>query len=137
MNKNLEKSILHTLAFFAAQDLAVSLLELQNLLIKVSDEQQPVQVGELNEVLKELVPQKVVYRDGLFTLPDRMDLFERRHFTYINTMSLFRKASRWATVLRHLPFVRAVAISGSTAQMNSSDESDIDLFIITAPKRIF
>jgi len=134
---NLEKSILHTLSFFSAQDLAVSLLELHNLLIRVSKDQQPARVGELRDALSGLVPGKVASQAGLFTLPNRPDLFERRHFTYINTMKLFQKANRWATFLRHIPYVRAVCISGSTAQMNSSDESDIDLFIIVEPKRIF
>ena len=124
MTQNLEKSILRTLAFFAAQDSAVTLLELHNLLIRVSNEQQSVPLGEMSEVLEGLVPDKVINRSGLFTIPGRNDLFARRHFTYINTMRLFQKADRWATLLRHIPYVRAVAISGSTAQMNSSDESD-------------
>ena len=107
------------------------------MLIRVSPEQLPVSVNELSESLEELVPQKAARLSGLFTILGRTDLFERRHFTYINTMKLFRKADRWATFLRHVPYVRAAAISGSAAQMNSSNKSDIDLFIITAPKRIF
>lgn len=50
---------------------------------------------------------------------------------------LLSKAKRWSRVIRLLPSVKSVVVVNSVAYGNVHNESDIDLFIITAPNRIF
>lgn len=46
----------------------------------------------------------------------------------------FRRARRMARLLRHVPFVRAIAVCNSLAVSNAREDSDIDLFLIAAPR---
>lgn len=50
---------------------------------------------------------------------------------------LLKKARRWTKFFRLIPSVKAVVVINSIAIGNPHDESDIDLFIITSPNRIF
>lgn len=50
---------------------------------------------------------------------------------------LLLKAKRWSRLLGLLPSVKSVAVVNSVAYGNVHSQSDIDLFIVTAPNRIF
>jgi hypothetical protein len=49
----------------------------------------------------------------------------------------FKKARRWTRLLKLVPFVRMIAIGNALGYGNCTPESDIDLVIVTAPKRIW
>lgn len=51
--------------------------------------------------------------------------------------ALWTTARRYARWLSRVPFVRMVAVSGSLAVYNAEHKSDIDLFCITAPNRLW
>ena len=133
----LKKSILSTLALFAAQDQAVTLLELQKSLVRAREEQTSPGLLQLENFIAEEMGDEVVGRGGLYALADFSHTIKMRADKYLSTTRLFKKAERFARGLRHLPYVRAAAISGSSAQMNARDSSDIDLFIIVEPGHIF
>ncbi len=50
---------------------------------------------------------------------------------------LWQQARRYGRVLRHLPGVRMIAITGSLAMNNIADNPDIDLLIVTQAKRLW
>jgi hypothetical protein len=50
---------------------------------------------------------------------------------------LWRRARRFVRVLRLLPFVRMIAITGALAMNNSAAGDDIDVLIVTAPDRVW
>jgi predicted nucleotidyltransferase len=137
MASDLEQSILRTLAFFAAQNQAATLLELRNYLFRVSPAQVAPSLSEIEGALTGPLARLVHHARGLFALPGQDSAFAARADKYNRTLKLFKKARRWAQGLRFLPYVRAVAISGSTALGNTSSDSDIDLLILVAPNRIF
>lgn len=133
----LHKSIIRTLALFAAQDNAATLLEISGLLVRVYPEQKRPTLAEIQAALAGPLAPKTVFDHGLYSLTSHAHTIALRREKYIHTMRLFKKARQWARVLRYMPFVRAAGISGSLAQMNGRATSDIDLFIITAPGKIF
>lgn len=51
--------------------------------------------------------------------------------------SLGARARGYATLLRYLPYVRMVGLTGSLAMCNPARRSDIDLMIVTAPGRVW
>lgn len=133
----LRESILKTLALFAAQDQAVTLLELQRLLLRTSPGQTWPSLSILQGVLEQDLQGRVTALHGLYALSSHAEAIKLRTQKYLKTSELFKKARRWISPLRHFPYLRAVAISGSSAQMNAGPGSDIDLFIITDPNRVF
>lgn len=133
----MEKSVLSTLAFFAAQNQAVTLLELRSWLVKVSPDQVPAGVGQLRELLRGGLGARVDEKNGLYFLRGHEESAGSRLDRHVYTMRLFKKTKRWATGLRFLPYVRAAALSGSAAQSNARPLSDIDLLIITERNKIF
>lgn len=49
----------------------------------------------------------------------------------------YRKARRWARVFVRVPFVRMIAIGNDLGYGNCSEESDVDLVIVTSPRRVW
>jgi len=127
----LKNSVYKTVAFFDAQGIALTLLEIKNYLSAA------VSIGEIERTLKEDLRDQVEYRDGLYFLVGRSDLVSQKKIHFRISLVRFHKAKKYLKFLRHLPFLRAVAISGSQALLNSAPSSDIDLFIITAQNRIW
>lgn len=136
-HSNLAKSIIHTLAFFAAQEKPLTLLELQISLVRTDEGQQPASLSQILLAIKTELAGQVMSADGIYFLTKHAQTMDRRRETYNQSLALLLKSKRWARGLRHLPFIRGAAVSGSVAQLNASSTSDIDLFIIAQPGRVF
>lgn len=48
-----------------------------------------------------------------------------------------KKGRRWGALLRHLPYIRGAALCNSIGLRTANQDSDIDLYIITAPGHIW
>ena len=127
----LKNSIFETLAFFDAQDLALTAMELKN---NLKTDAGP---SEIEKCIDQDLRGKAENKDGLFFLRGRSELVAKRKQRYQISLLRFRKAKRYLKFLRHLPYLRAVALSGSQALLNSETGSDIDLFIITKKNRVW
>ncbi len=130
---SLARAVYKTLAFFDAQDMPLTLLETREYL----GEKAAVGVTEIENVLNSETSGLVEHRDGFYFLRGREELVELRKRKYRVSLQNFRKAKKYLRFLRFFPYLRAVAISGSLALLNSSDNSDIDLFVITKKNRIW
>jgi predicted nucleotidyltransferase len=78
----------------------------------------------------------VVERDGLYCLAGREELLARRPERMRRAATLERRARRVAHVLRHAPFVRGLALTGSAAAGDAGADDDVDLFVTVAPGRL-
>jgi hypothetical protein len=78
----------------------------------------------------------VLRLDGLLALPQRHALIAERARWHAAAQQQLPRARQYARLLAHLPFVRMVALTGGLAMENARDR-DIDLFIITAPGRLW
>jgi glycosyltransferase involved in cell wall biosynthesis len=74
---------------------------------------------------------------GHLTLRGREALVARRLDGIRRTTELLDRHRPVISALAGLPFVRALALSGGTAHRNARGGDDIDLFVVTAPGRIF
>jgi predicted nucleotidyltransferase len=72
----------------------------------------------------------------LYCLSDRGELLERRPARARRATLLERRAQRIARVLRHAPFVRGVALTGSAAAGDAGSDDDVDFLIAVAPGRL-
>lgn len=128
--KAVRVAVLNQLAYFAVWGIALDFSDLYSYL--------QIKAGELmvKKQLKILLKQgKIKYSGGLYRLakasyprsPERAKLQQR----------LLKKAARWGRAMGLLPFVKSVVVVNSAAYGNVHSESDIDLFIVTTPNRIF
>jgi glycosyltransferase involved in cell wall biosynthesis len=76
-------------------------------------------------------------RGDYLALAGRDELVARRPEGVARTAALLEAHRRILDTLASLPFVRMLAFSGGTAHQNPGRKPDIDLFVITAPERLY
>ncbi len=146
----LRDRILSTLRFFDLQDYPLTLLELHKFLLadveglkqhintqwELIGDYQSGQVGvdQIIQCLKTECRNEIVQQNGFFCLAGRQEIIRRRQQSYFYGIKRQRLIRRFAKGLRHLPFVRGVALAGSQALGAQKADSDIDLLIIVDPK---
>lgn len=73
---------------------------------------------------------------GLYCLAGREELLARRPARIRNAARLERRARRVACLLRHFPFVRGLALTGSAAAGDAGEDADVDLLVTVAEDRL-
>jgi hypothetical protein len=76
-------------------------------------------------------------RDGLYFPAGRCDLVSTRTRREALSRDLLDRDRRILQLVANTPFVRMVALSGSLAHLNAEGSADLDLFVITAPHRVW
>ena len=79
----------------------------------------------------------VEYRDGHYFSSGRADLLHTRTRREALSRDLLEREHRVLSLVARMPFVRMVALSGSLAHLNAERSADLDLFVITAPGRVW
>ena len=93
---------------------------------------------EFEECLRYLVMERSIYRfDKFYTLKNDYHLILRRHQGNKKASGLIKIAGKVSDMLIKFPYVRGIAISGSLSKNYADENSDIDLFIITAKNRLW
>jgi len=133
----IREAILKTIAFFDLFDYPLTAWEIQkNLLL-------PAKLGEIIAVLDqetdpELVAEKNIERkNGFYFLNGRAAIIDLRQVRYNYYYRKIKIARRFARLFGFFPFVRAVALANVIGDGNLRDESDLDFFIVTAPRRLW
>jgi hypothetical protein len=85
----------------------------------------------------ELLQATIECRDGWFFPSGRRDLIETRSRREALSREFLARDRHLLTLVSTLPFVRMVALSGSLAHLNAEGSADLDLFVITAPNRVW
>ncbi len=80
---------------------------------------------------------EVMERDGALSFHEEEAFWEKWRARRQHQAQLLKKARRWSWIFVLCPFVRLSAVCNSVAMGDVEEDSDIDLFIITKPKRLF
>lgn len=133
-NPSLEAKILEALAYFDIFSYPLTRLEIwQNIQMRAA-------YHEVEEALQESewLRKRIVSHNGLWHLKKATGdpILERENRYRISTLK-FKKALRFAQLLRFVPWIEAVYACNSLGFFHAKPESDIDLFIITRPGRIW
>jgi predicted nucleotidyltransferase len=148
----LKERILSTLRFFDLQDWPPTLLELHTFLIAnintlksqlderfeivqdfLSDQNQTLPIDQLMRLLEVDCQPEVESFRGFYYLKGRKKIVEERLQNYLYGIKRERLITKFIGGLKHIPFVRGVALAGSQAMGQQRKNSDIDLLIITDP----
>lgn len=128
----IKENILATLAYFDLFNYPLTSTEVYSFLKSSCDPQ------GFEEAIKCLVNDGQVYQfDQLYTLKDDRSLTTRRYRGNEKAAQLIRIAGRISNFLIRFPYVRGIAISGSLSKNFADENSDIDLFVITAANRVW
>lgn len=129
-NGQLGEEIIKILAFFDLFERPLTVFEVwENLDKKVSISEVEITLNSWSEIISQ--------KNGFYFLSGREEIITTRQKRYNYTNRKLKIARRFARFFSFFPFVRAVMMSNSIGAHNLRDESDIDLFIITAPGRIW
>ncbi len=130
----LEHAILKTVLYSDLFDYPLTTDEIAHYLIGVTSS--PAEV-RLCVARSSWLAQRVVEVEGYHVVRGREALIARRLDRAATSGQLWRRARRFVRVLRALPFVRMIAITGALAMKNSAAGDDIDVLIVTAPDRVW
>lgn len=148
----LETSILKTLAYFDLFDIPLSSVEVfKNLYGQREGDSRLSAAGEPlarrgNDTLHDVISAlqvlkeqgKVENHEAFYALPGRgSDFVKNRKMRQAAAMEMLRCNRRWFSLLAAWPDVRAIAVCNNLAFLNAGPESDIDLFIVVKPGRLW
>jgi predicted nucleotidyltransferase len=135
INKSLsaiKENILEALAYFDLFDYPLSRAEIYLFLKNKYDYE------VLDDALKCLLDGGIIHQfDKFYTLKNDHHLVVRRNEGNKKAAELIKTAEKVGSLLIHFPYVRGIAISGSLSKNYADENSDIDLFIITAKNKLW
>jgi len=129
-NTELEPAILEALAYSDIFEYPLQLNELHRYLpVYASEEELMIALESLNDTLGK--------QDDFYFLVGRSEIVEIRKQREVRSKSLVPHAIRYGKILGALPFVRMVALTGSLAVMNVSNNADFDYMLVTEQGRVW
>lgn len=129
----MEKAILKTLIYSDLFDYPLKAYEIHKWLIG-----EKVALVDLDKTLRMLIAKKKIKaKHGLYFLKGRDVIFSRRIKNLAHSRKLLKKASFVSGLLKIIPWIRLLGVSGGLALDNASKSDDIDLFIITSRSRLW
>jgi len=129
----MEKAILKTLIYADIFDYPLKINEIHKWLIKkkATPRQMESALGRLMQRAKCKVQSEYYF------LPGKNGLVAKRWRREKQSVIYFRKAKILSQILKIIPWVKLVGISGGLAMGNANKRDDIDLFIITNKNRLW
>lgn len=135
MSRLLE-SLLSPLAYYDAFDVPLTSQEVF-LSMPQMEGSRPV-FEDVERALAEAVRAgRVSCSGGFYCLPGREALAALRQSRYALAEGKYARVRRFLSIARFAPFLRAVFVCNTLARSYARPESDIDLFLVTAPGRIW
>lgn len=77
------------------------------------------------------------YTDGHYCLPGREKIIELRRQRQAHSQPKLKRAKQAAAVLKFIPWIKLIGVTGALAMENSDEGDDIDLMIITTRRRLW
>jgi predicted nucleotidyltransferase len=137
----LEQNVLATIQYFDVQDHALTLLEISKYVLSIDGasigHHNRLSLSVIEQVITEKLSDAVELSGGFYVLRGRSALVEKRLKNNFYANKRLKRAKKYLPFARFIPFITAVALSGSEALSNSKKGSDIDLLVFTKPRRMW
>jgi hypothetical protein len=128
-----EKAVLKTLIYSDIFDYPLKAWEIHKWLIG-----KKASLREVENTLKRLEKkEKISSKGGYYFLPKRDSLVKKRRERQLSSTSLLRKLGLILRLLKWVPFIKLIGLSGSLSLENAKKGDDIDLFIIIQRGRLW
>ena len=129
-----ELAVLRSVIYASLFDYPLTLAQLHASLVGVRADAETI-AGWWRD--SDLLQATVEQRDGWYFPAGRDDLILTRSRREAVSRTLLDRDRRLLALVAGMPFVRMVALSGSLAHLNAEGSADLDLFVITAPRRVW
>lgn len=129
-----ELAVLQSVIYASLFDYPLTLPQLEASLVEIRADAQTIASWWRSS---ELLRSAIEHRDGWYFPAGRGDLIETRARREVVSRELLERDRRLLSWICRMPFVRMVALSGSLAHLNAEGSADLDLFVITAPQRVW
>src|SRR4051812_23887886 len=129
----LEQAILATLIYSDLFDYPLTLDEIA--LYLIGCRAGPAEIG--TALAGAWLTARVEQQQGYYCLAGRGAVVALRRGRAAKSARLWRRAQHYGRCLRHLPFVRMIAVTGALAMDNVNGNEDIDLLVVAAPGRVW
>ena len=129
-----ELAVLRSVIYASLFDYPLTLAQLCATLVEVGADEATVAAWWRNS---DFLQAAIEHRDGFYFPAGRGDLIGTRSRREALSRDLLDRDRRLIALVSRLPFVRMVAVSGSLAHLNAERSADLDLFVITAPHRVW
>lgn len=129
-----ELAVLRSVVYASLFDYPLTLAQLESSLAGVRANAQTIASWLRNS---DLLQSAIECRDGWYFPAGRSDLIATRSRREALSRELLRRDRGVLSLISRMPFVRMVALSGSLAHLNAEGSADLDLFVITAPNRVW
>lgn len=131
----LVEAILKTINFYDLFDYPLTLDEIQDYLYKYPE---PLHARELRATLEYLIEEgKVASLKDYYVLAGREKLIEIRKTRKFIAERFWNRVKLYGQYMRAVPFVKMIAVCNNLSYDNPSEQSDIDLFIVIKPGRMW
>jgi hypothetical protein len=125
----LEEAILKTLAYSDIFDYPLTFDELHKYLtMSVTKEELKQCIEKMNHIN---------FNENYFYLVGRDEIVQTRKRRALKSTKIFKRAMFYGKIIGKFPFVRMVALTGSLAMLNLSNEIDMDFMLITKSNRLW
>ncbi len=136
---DLELSIFRTICWFSLFEFPMTHFEIWKWLLKPT---RPYDLFEINHSLtqSEWLASRLQVVDGFYGLkthPAHDSCVAERHVRFLDGVRKYRKLRFACHFFQLLPAVRAVAAANTLSWWHTTEKSDIDLYIVTTPKKIW
>ncbi|MEI7890365.1 MAG: hypothetical protein WCI36_00185 [bacterium] len=143
MSDKLNKNILATIIYYDALDYPLTVFEIWKYLIRtdysieVGDVFAPTLLDVIKHIYDKHLAKFIEHSSGFYFLKGRGFLVEKRIVAgKISTVKI-RKLQRIVNLLRFVPFVRMIGVTGALAMKNAKKSSDLDLLIVLQAGKIW
>jgi len=138
MMTDLEKTIYRTVAYFSFFSYPLTSFEIFKW--QMSPER-PYHLNEIIEVMDKStwLRSKLEHRRGFYAFRGSQikDQIRTRHKRFLNATTKYKKLERLLSFLSRLPNIQGVALCNTSVFHHTREHSDIDLFVISRPGRIW
>lgn len=138
ISSSLKKNILATLCYYKALEWPVTSFECYRYLIRKESGELDFDFSAVRDALAELYSEKRVNKKrGFYFLGEVSQEVPQRIKREKEALKKWLLAKKRIKVLRFLPYIRAVFVSGSVAVGNAHKDSDIDILVVAERGRVW
>lgn len=131
---SLSDAIISTIAYFDVFDYPLTAVEILTYLW--GNETKPLNLIN-DELTRLLATKKIQTKSGFYFLSNRENIVSVRQNSVRHIAHKLNQAKRAAKLIRYIPFVEAMFVCNTVAAGSAQESSDIDVFIIISPGRLW